>query len=255
MVPPGLPIAPGEIMTLCLEETTREVLATVYRQTAGAWQAQRPRIVPFPAPMSPWSPSSPWRPFFARLQHRLCQGRGPWPMVPPDAPDWLCKLAAMAYRGQPVRLTGQSIREANLRGCDLSDMCLGDNHWLRVDFRHANLTGTSFKGAMLTHSRFAHAHLNHANLEDVQAGHADFQGAILAQAHLEGGNFFHANFEGAVAVHARMRGAILNQANLTNATLDHAAMGDAWLGGAIREGTSLVDIQGPIRWGPGETWP
>ncbi|MEH1941809.1 MAG: pentapeptide repeat-containing protein [Nostoc sp.] len=119
------------------------------------------------------------------------------------------------------------LRNADLRGIDLSDVCLED-----ADLRNVDLSDADLRDAYLGGTDLSDANLRNADLSDANLGSANLNGANLNSANLNGANLNSANLNGANLNGANLSDANLNGANLNGANLSDANLSDANLRGA-----------------------
>ena len=114
-----------------------------------------------------------------------------------------------------------SLREADLRGMDLT----------RTNLRGMDLTGTNLAGANLTWTNLVEANLTGADLRGADLTRTNLRGANLTEAKLFGADLRWSNLSG-----ADLRGADLTEAHLTEANLTDAILPDF----QIPQGVDLV---------------
>ena len=116
---------------------------------------------------------------------------------------------------------GDSLREADLRGMDLT----------RTNLRGMDLTGTNLAGANLTWTNLVEANLTGADLRGADLTRTNLRGANLTEAKLFGADLRWSNLSA-----ADLRGADLTEAHLTEANLTDAILPDF----QIPQGVDLV---------------
>ena len=110
------------------------------------------------------------------------------------------------------------LRDADLRGFDLSDAVFDYADCARAKFSSANLSGASFVGANLFK-----AELQCADLSETCLSHANLRSADMSAADLDAADFDNADLTGAKLCCASMCGANLQYANLSEASIDYAS--------------------------------
>lgn len=147
--------------------------------------------------------------------------------------DW--KRTLRGYEGYRLDL-----RNADLRGANLS----------RLNLNGAKLTRSFLQGVNLRESRLQGAELRVARLQGAGLGEARLQGADLWEARLQGTQLWGARLQGANLRDARLQGAGLAEARLQGANLWVARLQGAQLWGARLQGANLREarLQGAGLW-------
>lgn len=158
--------------------------------------------------------------------------------------------------GEPLDLSGQNLRRANLSGLDLSFVDLSGADLSQADLRdctvvRANLSGCVLYQARLDRSEFTGSDLSRANFDRVQAagtcfGMSDLRDASLFESDLRGATLTRANLTGADLRCANLTDARARESTLTQAVLDRAKLRNVDLEDAEVTGASFdeVDLRG-----------
>jgi uncharacterized protein YjbI with pentapeptide repeats len=97
-----------------------------------------------------------------------------------------CYYSFQHYELRFVNLDYLNFTDANLAGCDFSEVtCIQTNftraNLCEANFATANLTGANFSGADLRYADFSNANLTGANLVGADTSEAKFRSAILTR--------------------------------------------------------------------------
>ncbi|MBD2568957.1 pentapeptide repeat-containing protein [Anabaena lutea] len=136
--------------------------------------------------------------------------------------------------GEFLKIVGQHLNRADLRGADLSDANLSGANLSDANLRGADLSDANLSGANLSGANLSDANLFSANLSGANLFSANLNRADLSDANLSGANLNRADLRGADLSDADLRGAnlsgaYLNRANLSDADLRGANLSDAYL--------------------------
>lgn len=129
-----------------------------------------------------------------------------------------------------------SLREANLRGANLSETELSG-----ADLRGADLSNADLRGANLSGADLSKANLHAANLSEANLAMARLNGANLGEATLIKARLHKADLGEASLIGARLNRALLSDANLIWATLRRSSFHGARLD---RADLSWTDLRG-----------
>lgn len=160
-----------------------------------------------------------------------------------------------AEAGQPIDLSGKSLRELDLSGVDFKRARMAHADLYGADLTDANLSGTDLQQALLDRARLTRADFTSANLEGAtilrptvfsalernQAEAPRFIGAAMAKTSLsgwlDGSDFSRADLSGAVfgLQDAHNEGLLASRVRLAGCKFSGAT-----LGGADFRGSSLV---------------
>lgn|GEM_PF-6170784 len=128
-------------------------------------------------------------------------------------------------------------------GVDLTEACFDGAHLPHTDFRKANLTRTSFKGATgLELALLKDTILESPKIRDLLTSH-EGEGEMYSGLSLKGANLKGANLQNSNFMEADLSGADLRKANLEGAILTGAKLNKANLKGANLNGAILVKVQ------------
>lgn len=139
---------------------------------------------------------------------------------------------------------GESHERADLRGVNLSHVCLGDVFLRLADLSGANLVFADMGGAHLTDACLHEADMGRVNLSAAELNYADLSAAHLREANLYGANLRYANLSGTRLFSTDLGHAILHGTRMEPATiLGNARLdGGTWMGDTIWNGVSLARI-------------
>jgi len=103
-----------------------------------------------------------------------------------------------AYLGGGVSLIGADFYQSNLTGCSFKDAILNN-----AQFYEANLNGTIFKGAALIAANFSQATLQNLEFKNADLTKAKFDNAVLRNIDFTGANIAGASFNGVVGYNVK----------------------------------------------------
>ncbi|HZO75776.1 MAG TPA: toll/interleukin-1 receptor domain-containing protein [Ktedonobacteraceae bacterium] len=137
---------------------------------------------------------------------------------------------------------GPDLREADLRGADLSETNLSRVDFEGADLSETNLTSSDLRGAVLRH-----ANLGNATLQDARLNETILDGILLRGANLWGADFsgqHWVNLNGAdlsktILMEANLSRANLGGTNLREANLAYSNLNSAYLSRANLQGANL----------------
>ena len=138
-----------------------------------------------------------------------------------------------AWYKSPAKKGQQAdLRQADLKGVNLSDACLSGADLRGANLSDANLSGANLSSACLIETNLSGACLKGANLSDACLiktclDKADLNRADLKQADLSGASLIEANLSNSYLRGAKLRGANLRGANLIDANLRQADLRQA----------------------------
>ena len=121
-----------------------------------------------------------------------------------------------------ANLRGADLSYANLRGADLSYADLRGADLRYADLSYADLSGANLRGADLSYANLRGANLRSADLRSADLRSADLGGANLRYANLSSADLRYADLSGANLRYADLRYADLSGANLRYADLRSA---------------------------------
>lgn len=145
-----------------------------------------------------------------------------------DQQEMIDKAAKFyAENAEPVREKinqTDAVNQIKSKTCDLSNRDLGYLELDGLDFRHCNMTNTSFfgaylRGANMSGANMERAYLNLARLENTDLSRANLKNATIFQA-----IFDKTNFKGANLTNARMIGTLGN-VDMSDANVTHGRFG------------------------------
>jgi hypothetical protein len=142
-----------------------------------------------------------------------------------------------------------NLRDAHLRGADLSGADLSRAHLSGADLSYAKLVGADLSDAYLCNANLFGARISKARLSNVQAGEANFQKADLEHADLINANLDYANLAGTWFFCANLSGlsligTVLFYTDLMWARLNGATMNDTAICGInLTECTGLETVK------------
>jgi hypothetical protein len=139
---------------------------------------------------------------------------------------------------------GEEARAADLRGVNLSHICLRDVYLRRADLSGANLVFADLTGAHLADVTLTDADMGRVILHRGELNYATLTGAHLRQADLSSANLQYTNIAGARFHNADLRGTVLHGAYLDARTILSDARLDehTWLGDISWNGAALTRI-------------
>jgi uncharacterized protein YjbI with pentapeptide repeats len=139
---------------------------------------------------------------------------------------------------------GEEARAADLRGVNLSHVCLCDVYLRRADLSGANLVFANLTGAHLADAILTDADMGRVILQRAELNYATLTGAHLRQADLSSANLQYTNLAGARFHNADLRGTVLHGAYLDARTILSDARLDerTWLGDISWNGAALTRI-------------
>jgi uncharacterized protein YjbI with pentapeptide repeats len=139
---------------------------------------------------------------------------------------------------------GEEARAADLRGVNLSHVCLRDVYLRRADLSGANLVFADLTGAHLADAILTDADMGRVILNRAELNYATLTGAHLRQADLSSANLQYTNLAGARFHIADLRGTVLHGAYLDARTILSDARLDehTWLGDISWNGAALTRI-------------
>lgn len=132
-----------------------------------------------------------------------------------------------------IRGEARCIRRVFLEGLDLSEGTIGR----QVSLHRAILNGTNLRNAQLRGVDLSVSALIGSDLQNADVSRAKLRAVNLRAAELEG-----ANFSKSIMTHAGLEGANLKEARLRNAVLDNARMRQTDLSDAKFYGASMNDV-------------
>ncbi len=132
----------------------------------------------------------------------------------------------------------QDFSKISLAGAVLPGIVLSRSKLVESDFCHADLTGASFQGALMTSAKFSGASLRLAKMQRAVVVKGDFSKASLERADLR-----EANLQQAYFGMADLSNADLSEANLRGAYLINANLRGANLCGADLKGAKVTEEQ------------
>ena len=155
------------------------------------------------------------------------------------------------YKSPAKKGQQADLRQADLKGVNLSDACLSGANLRGANLSDANLSGANLSSACLIETNLSGACLKGANLSDACLiktclDKADLNRADLKQADLSGASLIEANLSnsylrGAKLRVANLRGANLIDANLRQADLRQADLRQSFLWQANLSGANLLN--------------
>jgi pentapeptide repeat protein len=139
---------------------------------------------------------------------------------------------------------GEEARAADLRGVNLSHVCLRDVYLRRADLSGANLVFANLTSAHLADVVLTDADMGRVILHRAELNYATLTGAHLRQADLSSANLQYTNLAGARFHNADLRGTVLHGAYLDARTILSDAQMDehTWLGDISWNGAALTRI-------------
>jgi len=161
-------------------------------------------------------------------------------------------LQERGWSGEPDAYTvkyvltpkGEEARPADLRGVNLSHVCLRDVYLRRADLSGANLVFADLTGAHLADVTLNDADMGRVILHRGELNYATLTGAHLRQANLSSANLQYTNLAGARFHNADLRGTVLHGAYMDARTILSDARLDehTWLGDISWNGAALTRI-------------
>jgi hypothetical protein len=139
---------------------------------------------------------------------------------------------------------GEEAKVADLRGVNLSHVCLRDVYLRRADLSGANLVFADLTGAHLADAILTDADMGRVILNRAELNYATLTGAHLRQADLSSANLQYTNLAAARFHNADLRGTVLHGAYLDARTILSDARLDehTWLGDISWNGAALTRI-------------
>ena len=189
----------------------------------------------------------------AAYDANIAAGRAPYANVRLNTRGevrWI--LQERGWSGEPDAYTvkyvltpkGEEARPADLRGVNLSHVCLRDVYLRRADLSGANLVFADLTGAHLADVTLNDADMGRVILHRGELNYATLMGAHLRQANLSSANLQYTNLAGTRFHNADLRGTILHGAYMDARTiLSDARLNEhTWLGDISWNGAALTRI-------------
>src|SRR6476646_8105315 len=161
-------------------------------------------------------------------------------------------LQERGWSGEPDAYTvkyvltpnGEEARLADLRGVNLSHVCLRDVYLRRADLSGANLVFADLTRAHLADTTLTDADMGRVILHRGELNYSTLTGAHLRQANLSSANLQYTNLAGARFHNADLRGTVLHGAYMDARTILSDARLDehTWLGDVSWNGAALTRI-------------
>ena len=150
------------------------------------------------------------------------------------------------YKSPAKKGQQADLRQADLKGVNLSDACLSGADLKGANLSDANLSGANLSSACLIETNLSGACLKGANLSDACLiktclDKADLNRADLKQADLSGASLIEANLSNSYLRGAYLRGAYLRGAKLIDANLRQADLRQSFLWQANLSGANLLN--------------